>query len=106
MASKEATFPLEVSEIARQRHDFSTMIDDLMIKDPNIDHRILHENGVYSPQPLLSSLQGASVMMPMSRRPLAEPRRGPITTVLYQPAFSDSDGETGISEADRDARLA
>jgi hypothetical protein len=69
--------------------------------------RTTHRNGLYLPQPTLSSLTSPRevVVPPKSPRHMNDEQERPWRWSKLS-HLSESDGEEGVSEADRDARLA
>ncbi|KAJ3517254.1 hypothetical protein NLJ89_g626 [Agrocybe chaxingu] len=75
-------------------------------RSPGKVGRVSHRNSVYLPQPSLPSrVNGFAQQRPTQYQPPPQPR--PASWRLSTLAtMSDSEGEEGVSEADRDARLA
>lgn len=68
---------------------------------------LTHKNDVFLPQPLLPSRARQSQERPVPRPQQQLRKERPSTWRLSALSnLSDSDGEEGVSEADRDARLA
>ncbi|KAF8973209.1 hypothetical protein BDZ97DRAFT_665381 [Flammula alnicola] len=68
--------------------------------------RISHRNGVYLPQPTLPNVVGSLPKSPPTQLGRVSRPRPPSRRFSTAANLSDSEGEEGVSEADRDARLA
>ncbi|KAF4621408.1 hypothetical protein D9613_000735 [Agrocybe pediades] len=75
-------------------------------KNNRNSERVSHQKGVYIPQPTLPDPSSSISEFNPTPEPLASHSRPSSRRFSTMPDLSDSENEEGISEADRDARLA